>query len=83
MGKMKDNLKLQDTLRGGINNVGVGVDIESISRFRKKISESPNIFFSKVFTERELEYCHSKIDPAPHLAARYTGKEAVIKAIIA
>lgn len=29
----------------------------------------------------QVEYCFSKDDPAPHLAARFVGKEAVIKVL--
>jgi len=33
-----------------------------------------------VYSKRELEYCFKKEDPIPHLAAKFSGKEAVIKA---
>lgn len=63
-----------------INNIGIGVDIENTDRFRGKIKKGRS-FLRKIFSKRELDYCFSKINPAPHLAARYAGKEAVIKAI--
>jgi len=34
-----------------------------------------------VFTQKELEYCLKKEDPIEHLAVKFSGKEAVIKAI--
>jgi holo-[acyl-carrier protein] synthase len=57
----------------------VGVDIVEISRFRT-VKENSR-FLKRNFTERELEYCHGFDDPAPHLAATFAGKEAVLKAI--
>lgn len=63
-----------------INNIGIGVDIENIDRFKEKIKKGRS-FLRKIFSKRELDYCLSKINPALHLAARYAGKEAVIKAI--
>jgi holo-[acyl-carrier protein] synthase len=62
------------------NIVGIGVDIENISRFRGLTIEKDAPFLNKIFTEKELDYCFSSADPAQHLAARYAGKEAVIKA---
>ena len=57
-----------------------GVDIESIIRFI-----SPNLlrqtFLNLCFTPAEQQYCLSKSNPAQHFAARFAGKEAVIKAL--
>jgi len=61
--------------------VKVGVDIENIDRFKIHVRMENNSFLSKIFTVKELEYCYSKSNPAVHLAARYSGKEAVIKAL--
>jgi len=36
---------------------------------------------NKIFTKNEIDYCFSKKNAAPHLAARYAGKEAVVKAL--
>ena len=60
--------------------LGVGTDIENVDRFYKFNNEN-NKFLKKIFTKNELSYCFSKKDAANHLAARYTGKEAIIKAI--
>jgi len=58
----------------------IGADIEEIDRFR--LDEKTDIsFLKKVFTARERTYCFSYKDPAPHLAARFCAKEAVIKAL--
>lgn len=61
------------------NIFGIGVDIEDIDEF-KKVSKKRG-FLEKIFNEKELRYCFRKKDPFPHLAARYAGKEATIKAL--
>ena len=62
-------------------NIGIGADIESIGRFRRLNYAENDNFLNKVFTKNELEYCFSKKNAAPHLAARFSGKEAVFKAL--
>lgn len=62
------------------NLVGIGVDIENISRFEKLNPSSNGVFLKKIFTAKEIEYCFSKKFPAASLAARFSGKEAVFKA---
>jgi holo-[acyl-carrier protein] synthase len=59
--------------------VGIGTDIEDIERFSDLDRESR--LLNRVFTPSELEYCFSKRNVRQHLAARYAGKEAVVKAI--
>ena len=56
---------------------GIGTDIENIERFKNKEKH----FLNKIFTKKELEYCFSKKNYAAHLAARFAGKEAVVKAL--
>jgi len=58
---------------------GIGVDVESISRFRKPESKKQS-FLIRIFTKKEIRYCNSKRDPAPSLAVRYAAKEAIFKA---
>lgn len=64
-----------------MQNIGIGTDIVDISRFEKSGDAAFSAFLHKNFTEKELEYCRSKDNPAPHLAARFAGKEAVMKAL--
>ncbi len=61
--------------------IGIGTDIEEVQRFENLSDRSFAAFLKKNFTKNELDYCLSKDAPAPHLAARYAGKEAVIKAL--
>lgn len=58
---------------------GLGTDIVEIGRFREIDPDAP--FFSRVFTRDELAYCRTYADNAPHFAASFAGKEAVLKAM--
>ncbi len=64
-----------------MHDIGIGTDIEEIRRFENNKDPSFSAFLKKNFTRIELDYCLSKDTPAPHLAARFAGKEAVIKAL--
>lgn len=59
---------------------GIGIDIEKISRFSKTKAKDDK-FLGTFMTKREIDYCFSKESPLPHIAARFAGKEAVIKAL--
>ena len=60
---------------------GIGIDMEAVARFRRLPYGRSRSFYEKIFTAGEIQYCLSKPDPYPHFAARFAGKEAVIKAI--
>lgn len=62
-------------------NFWVGIDIESIDRFRKIDAVNDKPFLDKIFTKNELAYCFSRKNPAICLAKKYAGKEAVVKAL--
>lgn len=62
-------------------NLGVGVDIEQIERFIKPVDEKDERFLGRIFTRAEIEYCFAHGKPYQHLAVRYAGKEAVVKAL--
>lgn len=57
----------------------IGVDCIEIKRFFQ--FEKDNPFLSKVFTKKEIEYCQSNKNSPQHYAARFAGKESVIKAL--
>ncbi|MCS7104314.1 MAG: holo-ACP synthase [Thermofilaceae archaeon] len=61
--------------------VGVGVDIESVDKFRRMRREVFVRVVKRVLTEREEMYCLAKLDPYPHVAARFCVKEAFVKAL--
>lgn len=64
-----------------MSNIGIGADIVEVKRFEQYRDHVFLVFLKKNFTEAELEYCLSKDAPAQHLAARFAGKEAVLKAL--
>lgn len=61
--------------------IGVGVDVESVERFRRMRSEVFRRVVKRILTEREEAYCLSKLDPYPSVAARFCAKEAFAKAL--
>ena len=58
---------------------GTGIDIIEIDRIKKSIQKYSSRFEQRVFTQKEIDYCHSQADPSKHFAARFTVKEAVLK----
>ena len=58
-----------------------GTDIIEIDRIKDAIKS--DTFIKKIFTEKEIDYCESKKDPAriQSYAARFAAKEAIFKAI--
>ena len=60
--------------------IGTGVDIIEINRVKKAISKE--YFKKRVFTAQEINYCEQKgVQKAASYAARFAGKEAVLKAL--
>ena len=59
--------------------LGLGTDIIEISRMKKAIEKRQ--FVQRVFTQNEIAYCDSRgAQRAASYAARFAGKEAVLKA---
>ena len=58
---------------------GTGIDIIEVDRVKNSIQKYSERFKKKIFTQKEIDYCHSQADPAKHFAARFTVKEAVLK----
>ena len=58
---------------------GTGIDIIEVDRIKHSIKKYSDRFKNKVFTQKEIDYCHSQADPAKHFAARFSVKEAVLK----
>ncbi len=56
----------------------IGIDMIEIARIEKAIARWGECFLRRIYTKPELRLCHKKV---PSLAARFAGKEAVIKAI--
>jgi holo-[acyl-carrier protein] synthase len=67
---------------GGVSIIaGIGTDIVDVCRIRQAWERTGEHFLERVFTPGEVRFCRSFADPWPHLAARFAGKESVIKAI--
>jgi len=58
---------------------GTGIDIIEVDRIKDSIQKYSDRFKKKIFTQKEIDYCHSQSDPAKYFAARFTVKEAVLK----
>jgi len=67
--------------RAGRPDVTVGADCEDIERWRRMLPDLRNRTAKKLFTDQEHRYCRQFHDPAPHYAARWCAKEAVLKAL--
>lgn len=61
--------------------IGLGVDLADVGRVRSLLAKNPQAFRRRCFTDREWEYAHRFVDPSERLAARFAGKEAVMKAM--
>jgi len=61
--------------------IGLGIDIAEVPRVRKLLARSPDSFRRRCFTDHEWSYAHKFTDPSERLAARFAGKEAVMKAL--
>ncbi|WP_433664266.1 holo-ACP synthase [Nocardia sp. CA-128927] len=64
----------------GSTAMTVGVDIAAVGRVRALLATG-NAFADQVFRPAEIAYCVGFRDPAPHFAARFSAKEATLKAL--
>jgi holo-[acyl-carrier protein] synthase len=60
--------------------VGLGVDLAGIERVRRMLEKYPR-FPERCFTPHEREYAFRFARPERRLAARFAGKEAVMKSL--
>src|SRR3972149_1228290 len=61
--------------------VGLGVDIEEVSRIEQAVQRHGERFLRRVFTEAEIAYCRRRKNPYERFAARFAAKEAGMKAL--
>ncbi|TYB30775.1 MAG: holo-[acyl-carrier-protein] synthase [Candidatus Mcinerneyibacterium aminivorans] len=59
--------------------LSTGIDIIEIERIKKTINRYGNKFLNRIYSEKEIDYCHSKSNPYPSYAVRFAAKEAYIK----
>jgi len=64
-----------------VNIVGLGVDLVEVDRVRGLLDRHGEAFHRRCFTDHEWEYAHRFRDPSARLAARFAGKEAVMKSL--
>jgi holo-[acyl-carrier protein] synthase len=62
-------------------DVGVGVDLVSVTRIEVMLKRWGRKFLNRVYTDREIDYCVGRYHPARSLAARFAAKEAFFKAV--
>ena len=60
--------------------VGLGIDLADIDRVEAVLAKYPR-FAERCFTEHEQEYAHRYAKPGRRFAARFAGKEAVMKSM--
>ena len=60
--------------------IGLGVDLADISRIERVLARYPR-FARRCFTRHEQEYAERFAKPARRYAARFAGKEAVMKSL--
>ena len=58
--------------------LSLGVDIIEVERIESAIRQWDKRFLNRIYTEAELKICQGRI---PALAARFAGKEAVMKVL--
>jgi holo-[acyl-carrier protein] synthase len=63
-----------------MNILGLGVDLADIDRVERVLEKYPR-FADRCFTQHEQEYAFRFAKPSRRLAARFAGKEAVMKSL--
>jgi len=61
--------------------LGIGNDIVECLRIARMIERHGELFISRVYTPREIEYCSARKAATQHYAGRWAAKEAVLKAM--
>ncbi|HQO77910.1 MAG TPA: holo-ACP synthase, partial [Thermodesulfobacteriota bacterium] len=61
-------------------SVDIGTDIIEIDRVEDMLQRYPAAR-RRIFTEQEIAYCERSARPAQHYAARFAGKESVMKVL--
>ncbi len=59
----------------------VGVDITDVKRISNSLERWGERFVTRIFSNREAEYCRRHRDEALRFAARFAAKEAFIKCV--
>ena len=62
-------------------NIGIGIDIVEINRFKQRPYSTNQSFYTKIFSEDEIKYCLKFSEPYQHFAGKIALKDAVQKSI--
>jgi len=60
--------------------LGLGIDLANVDRVGRVLDKYPR-FAERCFTDHEQEYAFRFVNPERRLAARFAGKEAVMKSM--
>ena len=60
--------------------VGVGIDIEEVGDFLEKPFAENEVFYRRIFSQAEIDYCLKHKNWAQRFCARFCAKEAMVKA---
>ena len=61
--------------------IGHGIDLTSVDRIARLLQEHPERFLTRCFTEVERSYAANRREAPTHYAARFSAKEATLKAL--
>ncbi|MCA9193024.1 MAG: holo-ACP synthase [Planctomycetales bacterium] len=61
--------------------LGIGTDIIECARIKQMIEKHGELFLTRVYTAREIDYCGQRKASCQHYAGRWAAKEAVLKAL--
>jgi len=64
-----------------IENLGLGIDISNIEKFKNKSFDENESFYRKIFSEKEIQYCLKFKNYYERFAGKFALKEALIKSI--
>lgn len=61
--------------------IGHGIDLTSVERIARLLEDYPDRFLSRCFTPAERAYAADRREAPSHYAARFSAKEATLKAL--
>ena len=64
-----------------IEKFGIGIDIASIQKFKKKSFKTNESFYKLIFSKAEIRYCLKFKNPYERFAGKFALKEALIKSV--
>jgi len=64
-----------------LENIGIGIDVSDVEKFRQIPYKSKPGFYKKIFTRSEIRYCLKFKNYYEHFAGKFAIKEAVKKSI--